>query len=62
MDTKIALIPEGYLSNNSFRFCEAARYANIRITPKLYKYWFYKNFPGIQVKTGAVSINMSIKF
>ena len=49
MDTKIALVPEGYLSNNSFRFFEATKYGTIVVTKRLYNYWFYKNFPGYQV-------------
>ena len=49
MNSKIALVPEGYLSNNSFRFFEACKYGNVIITKKLYDYWFYKEFPGIQL-------------
>jgi hypothetical protein len=50
METKIALVPSGYLSKNSFRFFEALRYGCIVMTEKLYDYWFYKAFPGIQLK------------
>ena len=48
MNSKIALVPEGYLSNNSFRFFEASKYGTLIITKKLYDYWFYKAFPGYQ--------------
>jgi len=48
MDSKIALVPEGYISNNSFRFFEASKYGTIVITKTLYDFWFYKNFPGYQ--------------
>lgn len=50
MNTKVALVPEGYLSNVSFRFFEAARYGCIIISPKLYDYWFFKAFPGIVIE------------
>ena len=49
MDSKIALVPEGYKSDVSFRFFEAAKYGNVIITKKLYNYWFFNDFPGIQV-------------
>ena len=49
MNTKIALVPEGYISNISFRFFEAARFGCVIITPKLYDYWFFKEFTGIQI-------------
>ena len=49
MNTKIALVPEGYMSDISFRFFEATRFGCVVITPKLYNYWFFKDFPGIQI-------------
>lgn len=49
MNTKIALVPEGYLSDISFRFFEAAKMGCIIITKELYDYWFFKEFPGIQM-------------
>lgn len=49
MNTKIALVPEGYISNISFRFFEAARFGCVIISSKLYDYWFFKDFPGIQI-------------
>lgn len=51
MDTKIALVPEGYLSNNSFRFFEAARSGTVIISAELYKYPFYDAFPGIRMRS-----------
>ena len=50
MRSKIALVPGGYISKNSFRFYEALRYGCIIITEDLYDHWFYKAFPGIQKK------------
>jgi hypothetical protein len=49
MNSKIAIVPEGYLSDVSFRFFEASKYGNIIITKKLYDYWFFKEFPGFQL-------------
>ena len=51
MDSKIALVPEGYKSDISFRFFEAAKYGNVIVTRNLYKFWFFDDFPGIQVAT-----------
>lgn len=51
MNSKIALVPEGYRSNVSFRFFEAAKYGTIIITKGLYDYWFFKEFPCIQVES-----------
>lgn len=51
MDSRIALVPEGYLSNVSFRFFEAAKMGCIVITRDLYDYWFFKEFPGYQLKS-----------
>lgn len=51
MNSKIALVPEGYKSDISFRFFEAAKYGNVIITKRLYDYWFFKDFPGIQVES-----------
>lgn len=51
MSSKIALVPEGYLSDVSFRFFEASKYGSIIITKKLYDYWFFKNFPGIELSS-----------
>ncbi|MCP4438422.1 MAG: hypothetical protein GY810_05710 [Aureispira sp.] len=49
MNSKIALVPEGYKSNISFRFFEAAKYGTVIITKKLYDYWFFREFPGVEV-------------
>jgi hypothetical protein len=49
MNSKIAIVPEGYLSDVSFRFFEASKYGSIIITKKLYNYWFFKDFPGFQL-------------
>ncbi|MEM6831578.1 MAG: hypothetical protein AAF551_13795, partial [Bacteroidota bacterium] len=51
MDSKIALVPEGYLSDVSFRFFEAAKMGCVIITKELYDYWFFKTFPGMQMKS-----------
>ncbi len=51
MDTRIALVPEGYRSDVSFRFFEAAKMGCIIVTRELYDYWFFKEFPGIQLKS-----------
>ena len=49
MNSKIALVPEGYISNISFRFFEAAKYGTVVITKKLYDYWFLRSFPGVEL-------------
>jgi hypothetical protein len=49
MNSKIACVPQGYKSDISFRFFEAARAGNVIITKKLYDFWFFKDFPGIEV-------------
>ena len=49
MNSKIALVPEGYKSDISFRFFEAAKFGCIIITPKLYDFWYYSKFPGVQL-------------
>tara|TARA_B110000091_G_C13779313_1_gene460368 strand:+ start:952 stop:1851 length:900 start_codon:yes stop_codon:yes gene_type:complete len=51
MNSKIAIVPEGYLSDVSFRFFEASKYGSIIITKKLYNYWFFKDFPGFQLNS-----------
>ncbi|MCC5933559.1 MAG: hypothetical protein JJU35_04875 [Balneolales bacterium] len=48
MDAKIALVPEGHQSNNTYRFFEACKYGNIVLTAPLYNYWFYADFPGLK--------------
>ena len=51
MNSKIAIVPEGYLSDVSFRFFEASKYGCIIITKKLQDYWFFKEFPGFQLNS-----------
>ncbi len=51
MNSKIACVPEGYISDVSFRFFEAAMSGNVIITKRLYNYWFFKDFPGIQINS-----------
>ncbi len=51
MDSKIACVPEGYKSDISFRFFEAAKSGNVIITKTLYDFWFFKDFPGIQLSS-----------
>jgi hypothetical protein len=51
MDTKISLVPEGYLSDISFRFFEAAKSGCIIITKRLYDFWYFKDFPGIELNS-----------
>ncbi len=51
MDTKVALVPEGYLSDISFRFFEAAKMGCVILTRELYDYWFFDKFPGCQLKS-----------
>ena len=51
MNSKIALVPQGYLSVISFRFFEAARFGNIIVTKKLPDEWHFNEFPGIEVET-----------
>ena len=53
MNTKIALVPEGYLSNNSFRFFEAARSGTVIISADLYDYPFYRPFSGVKINLGG---------
>ena len=51
MNSKIALVPEGYLSDISFRFFEAAKFGCVIFTNELYDYWFFKMFPGYELKS-----------
>lgn len=51
MNTKVALVPEGYLSDVSFRFFEAAKMGCIVVTKELYDFWFFKKFPGKEMKS-----------
>lgn len=50
-NSKIALVPQGYLSNNTFRFYEACKAGNVIITYQLCNYEFFESFPGVQIKT-----------
>lgn len=52
-NTKIALAPEGYDSNISFRFFEAARAGCIVISCRQTDAWHYQNFPGFYVNSWA---------
>jgi hypothetical protein len=48
-ETKIALTPQGYDSNISFRFFEAARTGCILVSCKQPDVWHYNQFPGYYV-------------
>lgn len=48
-NSKVALTPEGYVSNNSFRFFEACRAGCIVISCKQSNDWYYEKFPGFFV-------------
>lgn len=50
-NTKIALTPQGYDSDISFRFFEAARAGCILISYKQPGVWHFKPFPGYYVKS-----------
>ncbi len=50
VNSKIALVPEGYLSDISFRFFEAAKMGCVIISKELNDHWFFQEFPGIETK------------
>jgi hypothetical protein len=50
-ETKIALTPEGYDSNISFRFFEAARTGCILVSCRQPDVWHYDRFPGYYVSS-----------
>lgn len=60
-NTKIALVPEGYISNVSYRFFEASRAGCIVIVCEQLNSWYMDQFPGIQIKRWILALPRIIK-
>ena len=47
--TKIAFAPNGYVSNETFRYFEAAKAGCVILAEERYDYWYYKDAPHITI-------------